>query len=709
MAAVRVKAESDPPEPDVPPDGSDVPGETSEAGRAESGETQRDPGSDARPDTDGERDNIVINNFYDQVLGEHIGITQVSGSWRRGSGRVAAGDVARALRYYVPPTAHDEALSMLTDRHVVALVGPEGSGRAAGSMALARHSNASGSDLVRLPPSFTLADISGYRGFKPRQAFLLHDWSPATSDGAAWYDLDQLVTRLKDKNAYLIITVDIASGARTDVADVAVEWSEPDPVTLFRHCLTEVARPELSDGDLAMLTRRAEQLRWPRHVVRLAELCIDGAEYALAEMGDAERDIVAAWLDAKPARSEVLGVTALAFLSGVTERGYERLVIALAGAETAYRLGSDAALSYGQRAESEPFPQRRMTLLSGSSLAAFLTERDPVMPLGATYRPGFRTEEQRKLVMAALHRHFGDDLWAPVRDWLFNLADEPFGEEHLAVGSGLAMLAHPAISEVEEAYLEQWSAGRIHSRLLAADVLWSMAEDDLLAPRALRLAVGWVRDRGTERAMTAAICLGGPLGQRYPSEAIRWLWVLSQRSERISRVARTALARLFAMEADAKTDAGPAPCAVPRGLLRKVRPLLGPGVAVRERRAGLAAVNAVLGARGTTSASTAAACVVRSRPDDIRPVGELWAIALQSVPHRRDAIVALHATLAALTQGPSSGQAAGRLGAEILPRIGPDALRALHTALADPQRAREVSHTVISAFLGAVSRPAAVR
>jgi hypothetical protein len=679
------------------------------------GEAGSSPAREAGQGSGEEHEDLVINNFfnfYDQVPGAMIGVGQVpGGSARRRSGKVAVSDIARALRYYVMPPGYNQALSVLTDRRIVALIGTEGCGRAVGSVMLARQVSADGSDLVRLPPSYTLADIAGYRGFKPRQALLLHDWSPAAGDDAAWFDLDQILTRLKESDAYLVMTVDRASDAWTHVREVGVEWSEPDPSRLFRHCLAHMATPQFADSDLTRLTQRAVQLRCPRHVVRLAELCIDGAEDALAEMGDAERDVVANWLNTRPGRTEVLSVTALTFVSGVTERRYEDAAAMLTSVETIYRLGPDSVVTVGERICDEPFTQRRTARLGGSELATLLVARDPLMPFGAPFRPGFRTADQRRLMIAALHEYFGHELWAPVRDWLFQLADEPFAEEHAAIGSGLALLARCALGEVEQAYLEQWSAGRIHNRLLTAAVLWTMADDDLLAPRALQLAVSWVRGRGTERAMTAAVCLGGPLGQRYPSEAIRWLWVLSQRAERIGRVARTAMARLFAAEADVAAydegDTALATCVVPRLLLRKVRPLHKSSVATRDRRAALTLVNAVLAARGTTSASTAAACVARDRPGDIDPVGELWVLALESVPHRGDAIVALHDTLSALIPGPFPAQAAAQLGATIIPRLGADALVSLQVALADPRRIRAESRAVISAFLGATSHAAA--
>lgn len=663
-------------------------------------------GGPARPSSDAdnsEHEYTVINNFYDKVLSGTIGVGQTLGAgMRRGSGRVAAEDIAQALRYYLPPPTFDQALTQLRSGHLVALIGPEGAGRAAGSLALAGEVAVCGSDLTRLPPSLSLTEISQYRGFKTGQAFLLHDWSPAVRDGAAWFDIDQLKAKLREKNAYLILTADAGSRAAAQLSGVAIEWSEPRPTALLRHCLKEMDISEIPADDLRLLEQRAEQLRWPRHVVRLAVLCLDGADVALTEMGDTERETIDEWRSQGPARSEVLSVAALAFLSGITERRYESLVASLVKVERIHRLGPQTGAVDGEHAAHGEFPQRRVAQLSEKALKAILVERDGTAPLGVAYRPAFRTGEQRRLVLCALHTHFGDDLWTPVSQWLSDIADEPFGEEHLAIGSGVALLAHCAMGEVEESYLELWAAGGIRRRLLATDVIWSMAADDLLAPRALRLAVSWVLDRGPERAMTAALCFGGLLGRRYPSEAIRRLWELSQRAERISRVARTALARLFAMEADAgDDDTDPGKCMVPRGVLSLVRPLLQPGVAVGRRRRGLTVVTAVLTARGTAQNTTAVACVARNRPDDVAVIGELWSMALHSVPHRADALDALRETLDALSQGSSAAETAARLGAEILPRLGQDAMHSLYSALATPRRSYGLSKAVISAFLQA--------
>ena len=224
--------------------------------------------------------------------------------------------------------------------------------------------------------------------------------------------------------------------------------------------------------------------------------------------------------------------------------------------------------------------------------------------------------------MIELNRRFGEDLWTPVHDWLFDLADQPFGEAQVAAGYGLALLAGYALGEVEATYLHPWSAGNLRNRLMAVSTLWAMAEDERLAPAALRITVSYVRNQGQERAITAALALGGPLGQRHPSEAMRWLWVLSQRGERVGRVARTAISQMFAAESEADIEKSRV---VRYLLLEKLRPVLQPDApaqrdnAVRQRRGALAVANSVLGATQALSDVPAMATVLRRR----RPISAL--------------------------------------------------------------------------------------
>jgi hypothetical protein len=274
----------------------------------------------------------------------------------------------------------------------------------------------------------------------------------------------------------------------------------------------------------------------------------------------------------------------------------------------------------------------------------------------------------------------------------------------LSAARALAVIARSALDEVLDAYLTSWSAGDIKHKLMAARILSAMAEDHLLAVTAMDIAAGWARQGDQERAVTAAIALGGPLGQRHLAEASRLLWPLTLRDEQVSRVARLAFGELFAAETGMSADRS----TVARFLVHKVRPLLKPDATAYERRAALAVVNATLTASlpdspkppdSPESPIPVVASRLRTSPADLPPVAELWAAALNSVPHRRSAVIALHLTLAALSDDVDSVHLAARLGRAILPRLTVRTREVLELTLPDPQRTEAISPRVIGSFL----------
>jgi hypothetical protein len=688
--------------PEVPSSGPDNNGTD--------GTSKPEPERDHGDNADDQQTAQVINNFYAEVAANTVGVSGSAGqpsrpAIRRESGVLAVAQAEEALRYYLRPTPFSQALKILTERHLIALTGPEGCGKKAGTLQLARLVCPDAESFTILPPTRSLPELAAYKGYRPGQAFLLHDWVPVSTDlkSVAAYDLEQLVGRLVKMNAYMAITFESLSHFQALLDELCVPWSAPEPAALLEHCADKIPDLKLSDSERQELLARADELRSPRLIIKLAESAVDSVATALAEAGETENSAVAAWFNASPERWKVWAIAALLFLSGIRERKFERLLAELR--ETATGAHSPDDEPRDEPKDEDPFPQTRWRLANDASLGTFISDRDPAAPVGSEHRPAFRTMAYRLHFMTELNIRCGDDLWTPVRDWLFALADQPFGEAQIAAGYGLALLARCALAEVEDTYLTRWSAGNLKERLMAVNVLWSMAEDDLCAPAALRVTVSWVRNRGQERAITAALTFGGPLGERYPSEAMRWLWVLTQRGTRVSLVASTAMSQLFAMEAEADLEKS----TVARFVLRKIRPMLRPydhrgaptrDVTVRERHAALSVASSVLSTTQILSDTPAVASVLRTRPADFEPLGELWAAVLNSVPHRAQAIRALHRTLAALTKDANSEEIAARLGAVILPRLTPRSLQVLKLALPNPERAEELSAAVIAAFLG---------
>lgn len=277
-----------------------------------------------------------------------------------------------------------------------------------------------------------------------------------------------------------------------------------------------------------------------------------------------------------------------------------------------------------------------------------------------------------------------------------NAAPEPAA---LSAACGLAVVAKTALGHVRDRYLTPWSAGDVRHKLMAVTVLSAMADDHLLATAALDVAAGWVRRGGQEQAVTAAIAFGGPLGQRHLGEAMRRLWVLTTRDERVSRVATLAFGQLFAVEAATSADKS----AVAGFLVHKVRQLEKSQAAAPERRVALAVVNAALSATRADSPTPAVADLIMTSRADLPQVAELWAAALNSVPHRRAALIALHLTLATLTDDTDSVGRAVSLGRAMLPRLTARTREVLDLTLPDPQRTEAISAHLIAEFLGANS------
>jgi hypothetical protein len=267
----------------------------------------------------------------------------------------------------------------------------------------------------------------------------------------------------------------------------------------------------------------------------------------------------------------------------------------------------------------------------------------------------------------------------------------------LSAAVGLAIVARTALGHVRDSYLTPWSAGHVRHKLMAVSVLSAMAEDQQLTDAALDIAINWARRRGQERAVTAAIAFGGPLGQRHLAEALRWLWALAARDERTAQVASLAFGQLFAFEAGLNSDKS----AVATFLVRKVRPLLKPEAAAHDRRTALAVVDVTLSAAQGNYSTPAVASLIRTSQANLRLVAELWAAALNSVPHRRMAVIALHLTLAALTDDAESAELAVSLGRAMLPRLTARTSEVLELTLPDPQRTEAISGRLIAAFLAA--------
>jgi hypothetical protein len=650
----------------------------------------------------------VINHIYGGVHSGSatFGISEGM-SARPATGRLRPADVERALRYYVPPTAEgdqrapfDAADLILAERRLVVLAGDEGTGRYASALALLRRRTAPDTVLRALSPASTFAELSQI-SYTAGHGYVIAD---RLGDGQAGsvqkFDVDRLSERLDKADAYLVITTDAHGVDRRGLAGRVVSWHPPEPVAVLEKCLAGMPELRLSDIERDRIWECVRGLRLPRDVVALAERLKDGVDNALAQLDHNLRAQASDWFKATEDWREVLAVAALSFLYAMPQRNFERLhhrLITIDQNEGAHPPSTGEGRDVGQNVWLRG-PQQ------DSMIQRQLGEPLDGDGYGREWLVVFRSPELHEHMLGELYE-CGYSLWKPLRIWLDELSTMPDLGVRMRVALGVALLARTptAAAEVELDFLDEWSCGYAFQRLTAAWTLAFMAGSDALAPAALRIALGWTRNRGERRAMTAAVALGGPLGIRYPSDAIKWLWHLSTRSQRIRVAAAHSLALLFCSAIDEPADA----LDLLRRLSKRLRYTLQAESPLAQERAALDTVLTVLSARHLDRDEPVVAVLLRELPASASIAGSLWAEVLRSAPHNGHAIDMLRRTLEALSDAPNLVRL---LGGAVRENLSDADCELLHRNLAwqfrpfpgSPDQFREAVSALLGALIGAV-------
>ncbi|MEV0082180.1 hypothetical protein [Saccharopolyspora sp. NPDC050642] len=624
----------------------------------------------------------VINKFYGNVdagsaqFGVSLGVTH-----RRATGPVAEAQIRQAHEHFVAPPRHSDAARILVQENLVLLSGPENTGRTTSAIVLLHLAlDDPQAPLVSLSPAMSLAQLVEYPHFKRNRGYLVRGWvDDAEPDAVQQFEVAQLSDRLQKVGAYLVLVTESARMRR--LATSAVEWEPPAPEALF----DEYAPPQQD----ARARAHAVELNSPAEVVAFAKNLSYGLETALARLDGSTAKQVTKWFGSKPDRLKTLEVAALAFAHGLPDRTFEAVFQRLLG--IADPVPTDAP------GESEI----RQSRADRSDHPLISTTLDVLEPggLAGERRLVFRSVEHRARVIAELVERYGFELWDPIRTWLHELVSEPpLSELHFQMALGISLLARNSPREAEQDYLFQWADGTSVTRLTAAHVLTWMCIDDSLAPQALRIALSWATDAGTRRAMTAATALGSEIGARYPSDAMRMLWFLAARSQRIGDIARVSLKLLFSSAVENAADSS--------WVLNLLRSLahqsIGNGNDFRRIQLSRRALLSVLSGSCGSSEEPITAHVLRWQPASMHALGEIWCWVLCSGSHRGRAIEALRCALQALAAHDGTLPVIAELGNAIRTRMPAPQLellqRDLHFALTKTDQA------VASTFLSSLDR-----
>ncbi|MCK8434318.1 hypothetical protein G3I77_15185 [Streptomyces sp. D2-8] len=626
------------PKPEPEPEPGPGPASTVES------EHRQDPPEPAQPPAPAGPPQVHHNNVNQYFYGElnasgaqfGLGTAGSDNARRRAVGRLDAGEADAILAPYVKPACFEQAVLALERDAVVVLVGPPGSGKRSGAVALV-DALADESEYVVLSPGRSLDDLaSGKVAFEKGVGYVLLDRTGEDSSQTADFDWRRVRDTVREHDAHLVVTtVHPVDGAVVESVR-HVPWHLPD--------LTAVLRVRLARAGCAEDTVERAAALMPGGC-RIAEVAAAAGRIAgggapeevWQDYGSSAAQPVRAWFLQERTPQEWAEVTTLAFVNGAGYRDFETCQERLEGwVAPAF---PEPVTEEEQSAAARRAVDRRLSL-SRNALVAVEDRKNGALTRTALVFPH---PQYRQWALEELWTKRSTPYWNGVRDWLTELvAAQPGLGLQLSVAQGLALLARPAFDEVADNYLHPWAGGTAGpaGQSTATLVLQCMCLDESLAATALGLARGWARSYDPALRSTAAAAFSGALGVRFPTDAVTNLLRLIVRRGGLPVDAAFALAGLVAVLAECGQDTG----AVLRPLAYRLRQQ-------RETLTGqpkenvLGAAMTVLRARDARTGRLVCAALLERDARQTTTIGQVWAGVLDNLPRRGRALAALFATL----------------------------------------------------------------
>ncbi|TDB99312.1 hypothetical protein [Actinomadura sp. 7K534] len=656
--------------------------------------------------------NQLINVFHSDVeaVGANFGFGGAAGWTRRQavSGPMPRERVDALIRHFVKPEPFEAAIEALERHSVVMLCGPEGSGKLTGAVKLLTRVLSGKAPIVRLSSARSLRELADHR-YDAGTGYLLPGWF-GTVGGEAELHWERVQGELRKRSSFLVLTSS-EENRRTAVTS-RIEWSPPED---WGAVIRAHAGDGLADADVTEVVEGLPEAVTMASLVEITELLVKGLppEEAISSvLREAAKGQVRNWFNEGPSREQVLDVTVLAFLPGLSERRFgdvrESLKATLAEMVPEEPAGIVAADRPAIPAEPV-FPQAR-----GRQRENPLIRIRQVVVDGRPRRLiELRDPEAQRFVFAEMIDRFDEHFWDAVRIWLEGVLIEP--ELSLHIAAGLARLAASSFDEVEGSYLDPWSVAtgrgepvRSHARqkrLTTVHVLWLMCFDEDLAPVALRVASAWAAQGSTHgQKYNAIITFSGVLGRLYPIEAVKSLWRLAgNRGAVLGPLAIEAFGGLFLSQEDAAGRER-----VIRFLENKIRKLRGVPNRIEMYGTALRAMLAVYRTDDQRGRPLTAELLCM-RPDLANTIGYTWSVLLVNRPVRHSALAMLHANLDALRYHAEEPEViAQRIGGVLGGLLSKDQqaeLVADFTAFAErPANRREGANPVATALFAAIER-----
>lgn len=568
----------------------------------------------------------TMGSFFDNAQSAAKGVV-------RATGKLDREEIRATLRSCLRPAGYEVAARHLRADHVVVLTGRHGLGKRTGALSLL--DEVTREVLVELPPSVSLRALAEHP-YKPGYGYLVcghQDDGDAADQEFSWLTVR---TQVREATAYLVVTVNREHGHRRSEHVQQVTWQAPEPADYLAQHLPEDA--------VAQIVEKLDGFRSMTDLARIA--AHRDVDSALEELGALSVEPVRAWFAEPKPREAVLDLTALSFLSGVSERVFERWRV---------RLSDLLAEHMPENTEGQPqdaetaLPRGRGRQVVADGLVNRTKDSSGRMVLD------FAVATYQAEVLAQLSQWYASPFWDAVRAWLERVVKEAGERSRAAVAQGLSQLALENWEEVEVSYLQPWSRYELGwaGQETATYLLWLMSREERLASAALRTAVRWSSSQIVGQRWTAANVFSGVLGLRYPTEAVRRLWSITVHGNELAEDSILALAGLFSALVHQRESVEP----VLNLLDIRLREYGRTGADQRLQRLTMTAILSVLSVTAAEGSRPAVVALLRDNPDVSSRIARLWAETLRHRPHRLRAMETLADALAALGDDEKYGRA----------------------------------------------------
>jgi|GEM_PF-6078939 len=448
------------------------------------------------------------------------------------TGQVLSEDLEKIKNVYVRPSPYNQAQKLLSERHVVLLLGSAHSGK----LTTALHLLSSFNDgIFEISPNIKPEKLGSFE-FEKEQGYVIDTLVPDEITSLNSSLLNRLSNKLVNQNSYLVITVDSRVAlSRESLSRYLVVWNDiPNRDDLLKQYLawysTDNAEcskaEELSKSDAVQQLLNTHLL--PREIDHLAIL--------LTKVAKGELDLQAA-LSRFEAQAYRDVETWFDNNKDLENRAFMVSVAVLNGAS--YQAIADAAKML--QSSIEPLlPEDELQVTNtifGKTHSQRLKEvcAHPVQGYEQTHfgrSPVELVELDNPTFQPAVLRYIWkefDGLRELLLVWLRDLGSNSGFDVRVRSAAAVGELSKYNFKYVESLVLSHWAKQRDNkSRASAALALGIPAWEGEFAPQVLGLLHHWSTLRHSQLCRTATEAYGGLVGQRFPDIALHNLHLIAR-------------------------------------------------------------------------------------------------------------------------------------------------------------------------------------